>query len=47
MEGEVSRADASVTGLADAVYRAAWGRPSNAVIKGDLALVNAIRAAGN
>ncbi|MDQ3761639.1 MAG: maleylpyruvate isomerase family mycothiol-dependent enzyme [Actinomycetota bacterium] len=36
--------DASVVGLADAVYRAVWGRPSGAVISGDLALVDATRA---
>lgn len=46
-QGEVTRADASVTGPADAVYRAGWGRPSDAVITGDLALVDAIRAAKN
>lgn len=36
--------DASVVGLADAVYRAAWGRPSGALVSGDSALVNATRA---
>lgn len=46
-QGEVAGADASVTGPADAVYRAAWGRPSGAVVKGDLALVEAIHAARN
>jgi phenolic acid decarboxylase len=36
--------DASVVGLADAVYRAAWGRPSGATVTGDPALVRATRA---
>ncbi len=36
--------DASVIGLADAVYRAAWGRPSGALVSGDIALVDATRA---
>ena len=36
--------DASVIGLADAVYRAAWGRPSGAVVIGDSALVDLTRA---
>lgn len=36
--------DASVVGLADAVYRAAWGRPSGAVVSGDTDLVAATRA---
>ncbi|MGQ0715848.1 MAG: maleylpyruvate isomerase N-terminal domain-containing protein [Pseudonocardiales bacterium] len=36
--------DASVVGLADAVYRAAWGRPSGAVLSGDTALIDATRA---
>jgi uncharacterized protein (TIGR03083 family) len=36
--------DAAVIGLADAVYRAAWGRPSGAVISGDSELVNLTRA---
>lgn len=36
--------DASVIGLADAVYRAAWGRPSGAVVSGDSALVALTRA---
>jgi uncharacterized protein (TIGR03083 family) len=35
--------DASVVGLADAVYRAAWGRPSRAVVSGDTNLVAATR----
>jgi uncharacterized protein (TIGR03083 family) len=35
--------DASVVGLADAVYRAAWGRPSRAVISGDTHLVEVTR----
>ncbi|GAA2818844.1 maleylpyruvate isomerase N-terminal domain-containing protein [Saccharopolyspora taberi] len=30
--------DATVAGTADAVYRKAWGRPSNAVVTGDPAL---------
>lgn len=34
---------ASVVGTADAVYRAVWGRPSNAVIGGDRTLVAALR----
>jgi uncharacterized protein (TIGR03083 family) len=40
----VTEPDASVVGLADAVYRAAWGRPSGAVVSGDTALVDATRA---
>ena len=40
----VTEPDASVIGLADAVYRAAWGRPSGALISGDSALVDATRA---
>jgi uncharacterized protein (TIGR03083 family) len=36
--------DASVVGLADAVYRAAWGRPSGAVRGGDPELLRAARA---
>jgi uncharacterized protein (TIGR03083 family) len=36
--------DASVIGLADAVYRTAWGRPSRAVVSGDTALVDLTRA---
>jgi uncharacterized protein (TIGR03083 family) len=40
----VTDPDASVIGLADAVYRAVWGRPSGAVISGDVALVEATRA---
>jgi uncharacterized protein (TIGR03083 family) len=36
--------DASVIGLADAVYRAVWGRPSGAVVSGDSALVDLTRA---
>jgi uncharacterized protein (TIGR03083 family) len=43
----VTEPDASVVGLADAVYRAAWGRPSGAVVSGDIALVDATRADGN
>jgi uncharacterized protein (TIGR03083 family) len=35
-------ADASVVGTADAVYRAAWHRPSTAVVTGDRALVEAL-----
>lgn len=40
----VTEPDASVVGLADAVYRAAWGRPSGAVLSGDTALLDATRA---
>lgn len=40
----VAEPDASVIGLADAVYRAAWGRPTNATITGDRELASAIRA---
>lgn len=36
-------ADASVVGTADAVYRAAWRRPSTAIVNGDRALVDALR----
>lgn len=35
-------ADASVVGTADAVYRAAWHRPSTAIVNGDRTLVEAI-----
>jgi uncharacterized protein (TIGR03083 family) len=35
--------DAAVVGTADAVYRAAWHRPSSAVVTGDRALVAALR----
>ncbi|MGH3936630.1 MAG: maleylpyruvate isomerase N-terminal domain-containing protein [Pseudonocardiaceae bacterium] len=40
----VTEPDASVVGLANAVYRAAWGRPSSAVLSGDTALIDATRA---
>lgn len=40
----VTEPDASVVGLADAVYRATWGRPSRAVISGDTGLIEATRA---
>ncbi|MGH4023367.1 MAG: mycothiol maleylpyruvate isomerase, partial [Pseudonocardiaceae bacterium] len=40
----VAEPEASVVGLADAVYRAAWGRPSRAVISGDTDLIEATRA---
>jgi hypothetical protein len=40
----VTEPDASVIGLADAVYRAAWGRPSGALVSGDTTLVDATRA---
>lgn len=40
----VAEPDASVIGLADGVYRAAWGRPTRATITGDRALVVAVRA---
>jgi hypothetical protein len=40
----VTEPDASVVGLADAVYPAAWGRPSGAAVSGDVALVDATRA---
>lgn len=36
--------DASVVGLADAVYRAVWGRPARASTTGDTELVHATRA---
>jgi hypothetical protein len=36
-------ADASVVGTADAVYRAVWGRPSNAVVGGDAELAAGLR----
>lgn len=36
--------DASVIGLADAVYRAVWGRPSRAVVSGMTDLIEATRA---
>lgn len=35
---------ASVTGGADAVYRALWGRPSNAVVTGDHELLDTLRS---
>lgn len=38
----VTEPDASVIGLADAVYRAVWGRPSRAVISGDTTLLEAL-----
>jgi uncharacterized protein (TIGR03083 family) len=34
--------DASVVGTADAVYRAAWRRPSHAVVNGDTTLIAAL-----
>jgi uncharacterized protein (TIGR03083 family) len=37
-------ADATVAGTADAVYRAVWKRPSTAVLGGDRALIDALRA---
>lgn len=40
----VTEPDGSVVGLADAVYRAAWGRPSRAVVSGDTDLIEATRA---
>jgi uncharacterized protein (TIGR03083 family) len=40
----VAEPDASVIGLADAVYRAAWGRPSHATVTGIRELVAAARA---
>jgi uncharacterized protein (TIGR03083 family) len=40
----VTEPDASVVGLADAVYRAAWDRPSRALVSGDIALLDATRA---
>lgn len=40
----VTEPDGSVVGLADAVYRAAWGRPSRAVTTGDTTLIEATRA---
>ena len=36
--------DAAVVGTADAVYRAAWHRPSTAITTGDQALVDALRS---
>jgi uncharacterized protein (TIGR03083 family) len=36
-------ADAAVVGTADAVFRAAWHRPSTAVVTGDRTLVEALR----
>lgn len=36
-------ADASVVGTADAVYRAVWGRPSNAVVGGNAELAAGLR----
>ncbi len=40
----VAEPDASVIGLADAVYRAAWGRPSHATVTGNRELAKAARA---
>jgi uncharacterized protein (TIGR03083 family) len=40
----VTEPDGSVVGLADAVYRAAWGRPSGAVTTGDTTLIEVTRA---
>lgn len=36
-------ADASVVGTADAVYRAVWGRPSNAIVGGNAELAAGLR----
>lgn len=41
---QVGEPDACVVGVADSVYRAAWGRPSTAVVSGATALVDATRA---
>lgn len=40
----VMEPDASVIGLADPVYRAAWGRPSHVTVTGSRELVAALRA---
>jgi uncharacterized protein (TIGR03083 family) len=40
----VTEPDASVVGLANAVYRAAWARPSGAVLSGDGTLIDATQA---
>jgi uncharacterized protein (TIGR03083 family) len=40
---DVIDTDASVVGTADAVYRAAWRRPSTAVVGGDRAVLEALR----
>jgi hypothetical protein len=40
----VTEPDGSVVGLADAVYRAAWGRPSGAITTGDPTLIEVTRA---
>lgn len=37
-------ADATVAGTADALYRRLWGRPSTALVSGDTALLDALRA---
>jgi uncharacterized protein (TIGR03083 family) len=42
--GTVTEPDASVAGPADAVYRAAWGRPTRAMVSGDPRLLAATRA---
>jgi len=39
----VAEPDASVVGLADAVYRTAWGRPSRASVTGNTELIHAAR----
>lgn len=41
--GTASDTDAAVVGTADAVYRAAWRRPSTAITTGDRALVDVLR----
>ncbi|GGM69569.1 hypothetical protein GCM10012275_45040 [Longimycelium tulufanense] len=40
---DVVDADATVAGNADAVYRAAWGRPHHAIVSGDAELLAAAR----
>jgi uncharacterized protein (TIGR03083 family) len=44
IDGAATEADAGVRGVADAVYRAVWGRPSTAVRSGDEQLLRRIAA---
>ncbi|MFJ6670880.1 maleylpyruvate isomerase N-terminal domain-containing protein [Actinosynnema sp. NPDC091369] len=40
--GSATDEDATVAGTADALYRAAWGRPSGAITSGDRSLLDAL-----
>ncbi|HEY8371840.1 MAG TPA: maleylpyruvate isomerase family mycothiol-dependent enzyme [Pseudonocardiaceae bacterium] len=41
---ETPEADAGVSGAADELYRAVWGRPHRAEVAGEMSLVEAVRA---